>query len=175
MNIPDYIWKFVQEHEGGGSLHKVKHDSGGLTKWGISEANNPDVDVKNLTEHEARAIYNRRYWSRARCHLVKDYMQLLHFNASVNCGPHQAILFLQRTIKVKADGKIGPRTLAALQKYSAGPRWFAPTYAMWQLFFYLSIILRRSTQLKFARGWFRRTADAVYVTASNYGSDQNAE
>lgn len=40
------------------------NDRGGETKYGISKRANPDVDVKNLTEDQAKKIYEERYWNK---------------------------------------------------------------------------------------------------------------
>lgn len=49
---------FILELEGGA---KLVTDTGGLTKYGISSKANPGVDVRNLTEAQAREIYRRSY------------------------------------------------------------------------------------------------------------------
>lgn len=59
--IPDDIWEKLMSVEGR-ELTQDPTDPGGATKFGISQRANPDVDVPNLTEEQARQIYNERYW-----------------------------------------------------------------------------------------------------------------
>lgn len=53
---------FVLPQEGG-YVNDPK-DPGGETNFGISKRKYPDVDIKNLTDLAAVAIYRRDYWDR---------------------------------------------------------------------------------------------------------------
>lgn len=53
---------FVLPHEGG-YVNDPK-DPGGETKYGISKRKYPNVDIKNLSDLDAVAIYRRDYWDR---------------------------------------------------------------------------------------------------------------
>lgn len=58
----DRIIRFVlNDLEGGGKLVD-NGDGAGLTKYGVTERFNPDVDVRNLTEEQATQIARQRYW-----------------------------------------------------------------------------------------------------------------
>ena len=48
-------------HHEGGYVHDPK-DLGGETNFGIAKRFYPDVDIKNLTEDEAKEIYKKDYW-----------------------------------------------------------------------------------------------------------------
>ena len=55
----------LEEETGGrpdGGLTNDPNDPGGVTKWGISQRSHPDVDVPNLSEDDAKAIYKAEYW-----------------------------------------------------------------------------------------------------------------
>lgn len=73
----------IDDLEGG---DKLVRDSGGLTKWGVSENGNPGVDIANLTRGEAEAIYARKYWIAELDGLDRDAAAVA-FDASVNHGP----------------------------------------------------------------------------------------
>lgn len=62
MTTFDRVIEFILRWEGGYS-HDPR-DPGGETKYGISKAANPDVDIKNLTVEQAKGIYRKRYWDR---------------------------------------------------------------------------------------------------------------
>lgn len=53
---------FVLPQEGG--YVNDPDDSGGETNFGISKRKYPEVDIKNLTDVSAMAIYRRDYWDR---------------------------------------------------------------------------------------------------------------
>jgi lysozyme family protein len=116
----------VLKYEGGYSDHPS--DPGGATKYGITHAvlaqhrgaSVTKADVKALTQMEAAEIYRRRYWDTASCAALPAGLDLAVFDCGVNQGVGRATRLLQEALKVKADGVIGPKTLAAIA--SAPPR-----------------------------------------------------
>jgi lysozyme family protein len=142
----------------GGYVNDPK-DPGGETKYGISKRAYPNVDIAGLTEDGARDIYLRDYWLAPGL----DKLPLTHvepvFDMGVNAGVFAAVKLAQRAVRVTADGRIGPRTVAAI---SAAPaRDFRLAFALERLLFYLSTILARPTSVKYARGWFRRALEVL--------------
>jgi lysozyme family protein len=83
------------------------------TKYGISAASFPTLDIKNLTLDAAKAIYREKYWTPIRGDELPPGLSLLCLDAAVNCGPDTAIRWLQRACKVPVDGRLGPMTIAA--------------------------------------------------------------
>lgn len=167
--IPNHIFDWLINIEGGDKYTNDPLDFGGETKYGISKRAHPDLDIKNLTYEKAKHVYEVEYWRPAHCSSLPKYMQLMQFNAAVNCGVDTASRLLQRTIGAKVDGKVGPKTLRRISQYGDRPKMFTINYSSWLLMYYLQVIIRRSSQTKWARGWFRRTADAIYTTAFNQG------
>lgn len=122
------------------------------TKFGISAATFPDLDIKALTLDEARAIYMRRYWGPAGCDSVAPELKFPLFDFAVNSGPGTASRMLQRAVGAIEDGSIGPKTLMSIQ---AMP---------------IDKVLRRFDALRnlhftddpawptYGRGWIRRVA-----------------
>ena len=84
------------------------------TKYGISAAAYPKLDIKSLTLDDARSIYFRDYWSIAGCEAVPDALKFDLFDFAVNSGPGRAVKLLQRTVEQVEDGAIGPKTLMAI-------------------------------------------------------------
>ena len=168
MSIPTHIWKFIESWEGGDTITDDKDDTGGLTRWGISQVNNPDVDVRNLTKEKAIEIYLDRYWFPARCHELPAFMQLPVMNCAVNCGVSTAIKTLQKTVGVETDGKFGPQTMAKVKHYF-GVKKFTVAFLSWQLIYYFRIVERRSSQFKWLRGWLNRSLSAGFDNAVRYG------
>ncbi|MBL4859403.1 MAG: glycoside hydrolase family 108 protein [Acinetobacter sp.] len=109
----------VLKHEGGFVDHPK--DPGGATNLGITlktlrawRKQHSDIDdIKNLTYNEAKDIYRANYWDKCRCGEMPAGVALMVFDGAVNHGPSQSTKFLQRALRVSADGAIGPITLTA--------------------------------------------------------------
>lgn len=86
------------------------------TKYGISAMSYPLLDIKNLTLDQAKAIYKRDFWDKLSLDEVPAGLAYALFDAAVNHGPKQAVLFVQEALGVTKDGALGPKTLAAIQK-----------------------------------------------------------
>jgi lysozyme family protein len=84
------------------------------TKFGISAAAYPKLDIAGLTQDQAAAIYKPDYWDRVRCDDLPPQLALLVFDAAVNNGVDRATRWLQGAVGTPEDGVIGPGTLAAL-------------------------------------------------------------
>lgn len=87
-------------------------DPGGETKFGISKRSYPDVDIAALTIDQAKAIYQRDFWSP-----LGDAPAAVKFQAfdfAVNSGMQTAIRKLQTAVGVSDDGHWGPTSASAL-------------------------------------------------------------
>lgn len=168
----DYAMRF----EGGGVVHEVPGDPGGLTKWGLSQRANPDLDIANLSREDAIEAYRERYWTpRKLWGLFSQSMANEVFEFTINADPAwmnrgRAIRAAQKTANdvieaarldrdpLRLDGVIGPRTIRALNAIAdAGPlhefAWL-DRFNLYQLEFYRS--LRRDLVDRFLLGWTRR-------------------
>lgn len=147
----------VLGHEGGYSDHAA--DPGGKTRFGITEVVARRVgwrgDMRELPLDLAKRIYLEDYWKPIRADDLPPAVRLAVFDAAVNSGPRQAVLWLQRAAGVDADGVIGPKTLAAMQALDA--------HALRSRI--LAQRLKMMTTLDnwpaFSRGWARRIADLM--------------
>jgi lysozyme family protein len=83
------------------------------TKYGISAAAYPHLDIASLRKDEAIDIYWRDYWIPVRGDDLPPRLAGLVFDAAVNHGVGDAARMLQRAVGATVDGVIGPRTLAA--------------------------------------------------------------
>ena len=64
-------------------------DPGGETNFGISKREYPDVDIKNLTLDQAKAIYLRDFWNPHDLDTLEYGKALLVFDCAVNGGNHE--------------------------------------------------------------------------------------
>jgi len=100
--------------EGPMSDDKVNDVNGGLTKYGISQVQNPDIDVANLTESEAIAFYKTRYWDANSCGDLPWPVCYVLFDIDVNNGDMISAKLMQRSLKIVDDGVVGPNTKKAV-------------------------------------------------------------
>jgi len=138
----------VLEREG--LLSDDKADPGGLTKYGISKAAYPDLDIAALTKDDAIGIYYRDYWLRCICPSLPWHMALPIFDAAVQHGAVTAVILAQRVADTTEDGKLGPATFKALSKLS--PQDFVAHYQAERTLHYA----RQKAWERFGRGWMRR-------------------
>lgn len=83
------------------------------TKYGISAAQYPNLDIKALTEQQAESIYISDYYAPIHGDELPLPLAMVTFDAAVNSGPFKAIQWLQRGVGAYQDGIIGRSTLLA--------------------------------------------------------------
>jgi lysozyme family protein len=94
----------------GGALGKGKLKG---TKFGISAAAYPQLDIESLTIEDAKVIYLHDYWNELNLDLMPNSITFDLFDTAVNSGVTAAKKILQKALGVKVDGKIGPITISA--------------------------------------------------------------
>jgi lysozyme family protein len=132
VNVDELIDGLI-DREGGYVNHPS--DRGGPTNFGITEAvaraHGFSGSMRNLPRSEAAAIYKRLYWLRPRFDQIAKRSQAVAaelFDSGANMGPAVAATFLQRALSalnrdrqdyadLVPDGRIGPATLAALDRF----------------------------------------------------------
>ena len=85
------------------------------SKYGISAASYPSIDIAGLTTDQAKTIYERDYWQKIRGDQLPPRLSLAVFDFAVNSGVVGAAKCLQQVIGVDVDGVIGPQTLGKLR------------------------------------------------------------
>jgi lysozyme family protein len=138
----------ILEREGG--LTNDPQDPGGVTNFGITQRDHPELDIVHLTRAEAIAVYKAEYWDACGAARVPQPIDLYLFDAAVNQGVGRAIRMLQIAVGVSADGIIGPVTLDALAQIGINEA--AARFMVQRTLHYLSL----STFPTFGRGWLKR-------------------
>lgn len=154
-----FCLKEVLRHEGGWSDHKS--DPGGATMKGITIGTYSQWKgrrmskeaLRAITDEEVAAIYKRNYWDKVRGDDLPAGLDLVAFDAAVNSGPARGAKWLQQGLGVAADGKIGPKTLAAAEAADAPAAIIAATNAR------MAFLRGLSTWPTFGKGWTRRVDD----------------
>jgi len=106
-------------------------DAGGETKFGISKAAYPALDIKSLTREQAIEIYRRDYWSPLGAAAIAAPLRLAVLDCAINCGVGRAKALLPGT--------------GDLDDYL----WARAAY-------YRQIVQKRPKNLAFLPGWLRR-------------------
>jgi len=132
-----------------GGLSNIRKDPGGLTKYGISQRAYPTLNIAALTVEQAKAIYQRDYWNPINGDNLPTGLDLTLFDSAINQGPVTAIQLLQHALQIKADGRLGPITLAA--SFKAMPNLLDDFDAERALRYEFN----RNEEV-FGRGWYRR-------------------
>lgn len=136
------------------------------TKYGVSAASYPQLDIANLTMPEASAIYRRDYWRPAQCPALRPRLAYIVFDAAVNNGVSRALRFLQTAIGTPADGVWGPASQKALEGAAArdpGDTTLAAEVHAQRLYFMAGL----ATWKTYGLGWSRRLA-TVAIQAPLY-------
>lgn len=89
------------------------------TKFGISAAAFPQVDIANLTVATAKPLAKQYYWDRIDGDQLPPAVAFQVFDAAYNSGIENGVRFLQRAVGVADDGHVGPVTLGAVKAMSA--------------------------------------------------------
>ena len=139
----------VLDHEGGYVNHPS--DPGGETNFGISKRAYPHLDIRNLTQGDAIAIYRRDYWNPINGDHLPPAVAIYLMDTAVNIGVSRAIRMLQRVVGVAEDGIIGVKTIDAVR---ATPNALQLLDAA-----RLAYYRRLPTFATFGRGWTRRAAE----------------
>ena len=122
------------------------------TKYGISAAAYPRLDIAALDLDDARAIYRRDYWDRVQGDALPPPLALLVFDAAVNNGVGRAVRWLQLAAGVKADAVVGPATLAAVAAYAGSGAGLLTEFQAQRMTFMAGLPTWRT----FGLGWARR-------------------
>lgn len=112
-------------------------------------------DMLSLTHDIAAEIYRRDYWNAVKAGeiLNRDLAALL-FDMAVNHGPRSAVRTAQRAAGTRADGKMGPVTLAALNR--GNPARIIAAIVDARVNLYRQIVKRRPNMQMFYKGWIQR-------------------
>lgn len=153
-------------------------DSGGATKWGVTEKVAREYgyygDMRDLTRVEAGRIFYTRYLVKIRYETLLHYSRLIAdemADTSINMGHERAIEFLQRSLNIynnrgtlypdtEVDGIMGEHTLHCLSEYISfrgdeGIRVLYSTLNSLQGAFYVELAERREKDEKYTYGWHK--------------------
>jgi len=161
----------VLEHEG--FYSNDSRDHGGETYRGVSRRwfpkwkgweiidsyeNKGDLRYDKELEQEVENFYYAFFWIRIKAHEINDdFIAEMVFNFSINMGKKVVAKKMQRVLRVKPDGIIGPQTLAALNTINRDI--FVYHFLLEIVEFYVQL---GKEQPHFLRGWLNRALSFYY-------------
>lgn len=162
--MADFIPSFERMiiHEGGYRLTNDPTDRGGQTYAGIARKRWPDwegwrvIDAGEEPEAEmVRQFYREYFWQPIQGDAIRSQaIAQTIFDFAVNAGVRTATILAQTVVGTTPDGKLGPKTLAALN--DADEALFVARYALAKIARYAEIVRRDRTQQRFLLGWINR-------------------
>lgn len=151
----DKAVEVILKHEGGYVNDPV--DPGGETNMGISKKAYPYLNIKELTKKDAKDIYFKDYWLKAKCSKLPEELRMIYFDMVVNMGKSRAVKILQKAITAKGvktavDGGIGPQTISNALKSGLEP----DRLRSYRVKYYADLVSRKPKLEKYWFGWYRR-------------------
>ena len=120
------------------------------TKYGVSAAAFPSLDIANLSLEQARTIAKTKYWDAFNGDSLLPAVALVVFDFAFNAGVHEAVVILQRVLGVTEDGDCGPETQAAAN--CTEPKALIRRYTEARIAFYAKL----PGWPLYGRGWAKR-------------------
>lgn len=153
--------------EGGYVLHHVKGDKGGQTYAGIARNRWPDwpgweaIDAGSIPASDlVRGFYRERFWEPVQGIGINDQaIANSIFEFAVNAGAGTAIKLAQIVAGATPDGKVGRKTLEAINAMDSNH--FIAAYTVAKIARYASIVNKDRGQGKFLLGWLNRALEAA--------------
>jgi secretion activator protein, putative len=169
----DKLIPHIIKWEGGSKYTNDPLDRGGATKYGITlntlisnhydvnKDGNVDInDVKSLQLDDFKVILKKQYWDRWKADdITNQSVANLLVDWTWGSGVN-GIKIPQRLLGVPADGKVGQKTINALnganQRYIYNKVWQARKE------FYMKIVANNPSQKKWLNGWLNRLNDLKF-------------
>jgi len=139
-------------HEGG--YVDNPNDSGGPTKYGITQADMPGQNIKDITPEQAVVYYTEHYWKPLYSQIVSQLIAEKLFDMGVLFGVGTAVGILQLALGVTVDHSFGPNTLAATNQAEETP--LLNTYKANLVTHTFNIATANPKDRVFLKGWASR-------------------
>ncbi|TAM16081.1 MAG: hypothetical protein EPN65_15240 [Pandoraea sp.] len=130
-------------------------DPGGETMWGVTarvaRAYGYAGAMRDLPRDTAKAIAKKLYWDPLHCDEYDPRVGFQLLDANYNGG--QVVVWMQQASGAKADGALGPQTIAAVK--ATDPLQFVLRFNAYRTNYLTAL----NTWTDFGRGWARRIAN----------------
>lgn len=130
------------------------NDSGGPTKYGITQRDLPGTDIENLTPEQATAYYMEHYWKPLYSQIESQDIADKLFDMGVLFGIGTAVKLAQTVLNTVADGIFGPNSLSMLNQVD--PFSFLQAFKMALVSHVIGICDAQPKDRVFLGGWVKR-------------------
>lgn len=167
----DVLAPFIFSYEGVYGNDPV--DRGGATKYGVTigtwkmqgydKDRDGDIDVddlKAITLDDAKMIMRKNFWNKWQADAIKDQSIANCLVDWVWASGVYGIKIPQAKLGVLADGVVGPKTIAALNRQN--PKEFFAWLKDRRREYLQKFVQNQPKQKKFLRGWLRRLDSIKY-------------
>lgn len=121
----DKSFKLILKHEGGWADNPK--DPGGPTMKGVTlatfrrlvKANATKEELRAITDAQLATVYRRSFWDAVVGAKLPSGVDHAVFDFAINSGPGRAAEYLQRAVGAVPDKRVGPATIAAVEKLPA--------------------------------------------------------
>jgi lysozyme family protein len=177
----NYIKRILQNE--GSKYTNDPNDPGGPTKWGIAlkfikddikgldidididdDGDIDSIDIQNLTEANAIAIYRNKYWDKNLEKVLDCSKSIKILDMRINLGIVTTNKIVQKALvnlgyNLVIDGKIGPKSIAAIE--DADKDAFVNELKDLQWDRYQMLIEKNSKLAVYKKGWYNRSQFTV--------------
>ena len=168
MARQDLLKPIIRKWEGNISEHP--NDPGGLTKWGITIGTFRNFygryktrqDLINMTEAQWDEIFKKMFWDRWKADEIQSQSIANLLVDWVWASGIYGIKYPQQILGVTADGKVGQKTLAAINGYPNQKELFIKLWNRRKKHF-KKIVKNRPASKVFLKGWMNRLNDFKWV------------
>lgn len=110
-----------------------------------------DIDL----QESVKDFYQVNFWDKIKGDQISDQaIANSIFDFGVNAGTGTSSILAQMVIGAKADGVIGPQSVAAINAFN--PEHFLAAFTVAKIARYISIVKKRPTSRKYFYGWICR-------------------
>lgn len=120
------------------------------SKWGISAASYPQLDIAALKREDAVQIYWRDFWKVIQGDNLAPRLSIIVLDCAINQSPAKAVRLLQGALTIPADGVMGPLTISAAR--SIDQDILIPKYQAYRALDYV----KDRGFAKYGKGWMVR-------------------
>lgn len=114
-----------------------------------------NLDGNVELQQKIELFYEVNYWDRLKADSISnDEVAMSIFDFAVNAGVATSASLAQLVVGEKADGVIGPNSIAKINGFD--PEHFMAAFTVAKIARYVSIIKKRPTSQKYLYGWVRR-------------------
>lgn len=129
------------------------------TKYGISAAQYPELDIENMTADQAASIYRETYWKQHYSDIESQPVANKLFDMGVLFWVATAVKVLQTVLSIPADGVFGPDTVAHVN--GADPVSLLAAFKTGMVTHATAITDAKPEKRKYWGGWVRRINDTT--------------